>query len=319
MTSRNSAAGCADRITRMEEVLPGMKTKELCLELLEAYSNQNLTRITVTLIRLYKEKNFGTLSKIAEMINETVAIDIDPEARYFPKLMMLYHPDRGNFHRKEIGRLAAESDRNGLDSYTHIFSLGCIEEIAATLASVEDIDYSPVYEWDINTDDFIILSHDETPTHDQCFAKERKSRGVSFYNAVKIRMYGNTRTEFPHHYLEDIDEIELSQSGIDDLDGVQYCIHAISIDLSGNRIEDISWLWGLLLLEEINLSDNKITDIDTLSNLKNIRTLYLYNNSIQDISPLLSLDKLEYVDISGTRVPADQIRELTELGINVVT
>lgn len=301
-----------------EVVLPGMKTTELCLELLEAYSNQNLTRITVTLIHLYKEKNFGTLAKIAEMIREMTVIEIDSDARYFPKLMMLYHPDRGNFHRKEISRLAAENDRIGLDSYTHIFSLGGIEEIAATLASNEDIDYSPVYEWDINTDDFIIITQDEKPTHDRSFTKERKSRGVTFYNAVKIRMYGNTRTEFPSHYLEDIDEIELSQSGIDDLDGVQYCIHAISLDLSGNQIEDISGLWGLSLLEEINLSDNRIADIDTLSNLKNIRTLYLSNNLIHDISPLLTLEKLDYVELSGTRVPAAQVKELTDLGVNVV-
>ena len=72
-----------------------MKTTELYLELLEAYSNQNLNRITVTLIHLYKEKNFGSLAKIAEMISETTGIAIDPEARCFPKLMMLYHPDRG--------------------------------------------------------------------------------------------------------------------------------------------------------------------------------------------------------------------------------
>jgi Leucine-rich repeat (LRR) protein len=295
-----------------------MKITKLCLELLEAYSNQNLNRITVTLIHLYKEKNFGTLAKIAEMISETVALDIDPDARYFPKLMMLYHPDRGNFHRQEISRLAAENDRNGLDSYTHIFSLGSIEEIASTLSSNEDIDYSPVYEWDINTDDFIIISQDEKPTKEKSFTKERRNRGISFYNAVKIRMYGNTRTEFPHHYLEDIDEIELSQSGIDNLDGVQYCIHAVSLDLSGNRIEDISWLWGLSMLEEVNLSDNRISDIDTLSNLKKIRTLYLSNNLINDISPLFTLEKLEYVELTGNRVPAAQVKEMTDLGVNLV-
>jgi Leucine-rich repeat (LRR) protein len=314
-----SAAFQAGKVRRIEEVLPGMKIKELCLELLEAYSNQNLTRITVTLLNLYKDKNFGALGKIADMISETVEIHIDPEARYFPKLMMLYHPDRGNFHRQEIGRLTTENDRKGLDSYTHIFSLGCIEEIAATLTSDEDIDYSPVYEWDINTDDFIIITHDEKPAQDKSFGKERKPRGVSFYNAVKIRMYGNTHTEFPRHYLEDIDEIELSQSGIDDLDGVQYCIHVISLDLSGNSIEDISWLWGLPQLKEINLSDNKISDIDTLSNLKNLQTLDLSNNPINDISPLLNLDRLEYVDLSGCGVAQKRIKELEGTGMSVVS
>jgi len=296
-----------------------MKTKELCLELLEAYSNQNLTRITVTLINLYRNKQFGTLGKIAEMISETVNINLDPEARYFPKLMMLYHPDRGNIHRQEIAKLAASDDRNGLDAYTHIFSLGSIEEIAATLISDEDIDYSPVYEWDINTDDFTIITHDEKPAPDSRSGKERKSRRISFYNGVKIRMYGNTRTEFPSYYLEDIDEIELSQSRIDDLDGVQYCIHLISLDLSGNSIEDISLLWGLTQLKEINLSDNKISDIDTLSNLKNLQTLDLSNNPVDDISPLFNLDHLEYVDLSGCRVAHKRIKELEGTGITIIS
>ena len=28
----------------------------------------------------------------------------------------------------------------------------------------------------------------------------------------------------PAYYLEDIEDLELSQSGIDDLDGIQYCV-----------------------------------------------------------------------------------------------
>lgn len=296
-----------------------MKTEELSLELLEAYSNQNLTRITVTLINLYKNKQFGTLGKIAEMICETVEIGIDPEARYFPKLMMLYHPDRGNFHRREIEKLAAADDRNGLDSYTHILTLGRIEEIVSLMASYEDIDYSPVYEWDINTDGFTIIDHDKKSTSEKSFGKEKKSRGISFYNAVKIRMYGNTRVEFPSHYLEDIDEIELSQSGIDDLEGVQFCIHTLSLDLSGNSIEDISLLWGLTQLKEINLSDNKISDIDTLSNLKNLKTLDFSNNPIDDIDPLQDLNRLEYVNLTGCKIAQKQIKDLEETGITVIS
>jgi Leucine-rich repeat (LRR) protein len=295
-----------------------MEIKDLYNKLKEAYSNQNLTKITVTLINLYKDKQFGTLGLIAEMISEKLEIKVDAEIRYFSKLMMLYHPDRGNFHRQEIDRLAANNDYNGLSSYAHILSLGSIEEIAVTLASYEDIDYSPVYEWDINKDDFIIVTDDEKPGLEKKVNKGKKIRGISFYDAVKIRMYGNTHVEFPPYYLEDIEEFELAQSGIDDLDGVQYCIHAISLDLSGNSIEDISWLWGLKQLQEINLSDNKISDVDTLSNLKNLRTLNLSNNRISDISPLLNLDRLEYLDISGIKASQEHIRALEELGITVV-
>ncbi len=295
-----------------------MEIKDLHRKLKEAYSNQNLTRISITLIHLYKDKQYGTLGKIATIISETYTIETDPEARYFSKLMMLYHPDRGNFHRQEIDRLFALNDYKGLSAYTHILSLEGLEEIAATLGNYEDIDYSPVYEWDINTDDFTIITGDENPGHDKKHRKAKRSAGLSFYDAVKIRMYGNTQVEFPPYYLEDIEEVEMAQSGIDDLDGVQYCIHAVSLDLSGNAIEDITWLWGLKLLQEINLSDNRITELDTLSNLKNLRTLNLSGNTISDISPLMNLENLEYLDISGTKISPKQSRMLEELGVTVI-
>ncbi|MBN2275100.1 MAG: leucine-rich repeat domain-containing protein [Bacteroidales bacterium] len=296
-----------------------MELEELYNKLKQAYSNQNLTKIAVTLINLYKGKQFEILRKIVELISETVEISIDPEARYFSKLMMLYHPDRSNFHLLEIERFAAKRDYKGLSSYAHILRLGSIEEIALTLESYEDIDYSPVYEWDINADEFIIITVNEKTQQESSHTISTKSKGISFYDAIKIRMYGHTHTEFPPYYLEDIEEIELAQSGIDDLDGVQYCIHAISIDLSDNSIDDISWLWGLKQLKDINLSDNSITDIDTLSNLKNLRSVNLANNNtISDISPLMNLDKLEYLDLSGVKAPVEQIRELEEIGVTVV-
>jgi hypothetical protein len=52
------------------------------------------------------------------------------------------------------------------------------------------------------------------------------------------------------NYLEDFEEFELSSSDIDDLDGVQFCIHAKSINVSNNRIFDLSYLSDLTQLEE---------------------------------------------------------------------
>jgi Leucine-rich repeat (LRR) protein len=295
-----------------------MNIQDLQQKLLEAYSNQNLTRITITLINLFKEKQFGKLSRLVEMLSETIEIKIDPDARYFSKLMMLYHPDRGNFHRLEIERLTEGNNYDGLLSYTHIFLLNNIEEIAASLSSIEDIDYSPVYEWDFTKDGFTITdSHNRTEEKTQGMRANKK--GVSFYNALKIRMYGTIKIEFPPYYLEDIEEFELSQSGIDDLDGIQYCIHAINVDLSCNLIEDISGLWGLSRLEELNLTDNKISDIDTLSNLKRLKTLYLSDNRISDISPLFDLGQLEYVEILGLKVPHEQIEGLRGQGVVIIT
>jgi Leucine-rich repeat (LRR) protein len=294
-----------------------MKVRELYSKLLEAWSNQNLNKITVTLINLYKNKQFGTLKQIASMISETMDFTIDPEARYFPKLMMLYHPDRGDFHRNEINRLAAANDYDGLLTFSHILLLNRIEEIAVTLTSYEDIDYSPVYEWDINADGFTIVNDQPDYAQEKTTKRSNTHSHLNFYDAVKIRMYGKTRIEFPTWYLENQEEFELSGSDISDLEGIQYCIHVKILDLSGNLIHDICPLWPLTLLEEVNLADNKLEDIDTLSHLSNLRIVDLSNNAIRDISPLMDLGRLEYVDLTGTRVPVKQIAELEELGVTV--
>jgi hypothetical protein len=295
-----------------------MNTTELYDKLKEAYSNQNLNKITVTLINLYKDQQFGTLSQIVEMISDSVEIAIDPDNRFFSKLMMLYHPDRGDFHRNELDRMAANQDHDGLLGYAHILMLGRIEEIAVTLSSYEDIDYSPVYEWDVNLEGFTIINIREPALSGNKFQARKHRKGYSFYDAVKIRMYGKTNVEFPPHYLEDMDEYELSQSGINDLEGVQYCLHALVMDLSGNSINDISLLWGMTQLEELNLSDNKIEDIDALANLRRLKTLDLSNNPVRDVSILLNHNKLEYLDLTGSKVPLNQIRQLEDLGITIV-
>ena len=252
------------------------------------------------------------------MISESVDITIDEEGRFFSKLMMLYHPDRGDFHRNEIDRLAANGDHDGLLGYSHILMLGRIEEIAATLNSFEDIDYSPVYEWDVNLEGFTVVNSSEPEPTATKREKVIRNKGYTFYEAVKIRMYGKTTVDFPPHYLEDTDEFELSQSGIDDLDGVQYCIHALVMDLSGNAICDISFLWGLKHLEELDLSDNRIEELETLVNLRHLKNLNLSNNPVKDISSLFGMSKLEYIDLTNTKVPGSQVRELKEAGVVVV-
>src|SRR5512145_1463821 len=163
-----------------------MNITDLHQKIKEAYSNPNLNRITVTLIALYKEQQMGTLKQIAEMISESVDIIIDQEGRFFSKLMMLYHPDRGDFHRNEIDRLAALDDHDGLLGYSHILMLGRIEEIAASLSSYEDIDYSPVYEWDVNLEGFTVINSREPENTAMQKENTKRKTNCSFYDAVKI-------------------------------------------------------------------------------------------------------------------------------------
>jgi hypothetical protein len=291
-----------------------MNINDLHQKLQVAYSVKNLNSISLTLIDLYKNQQYSILQKIAEIISDFITIEIAEDGKGFSKFMMLYHPDRADYHSIEMQKMVDSNDFDQLLEYSHILKLERIEEIAKSLDSYEDIDYSPVYEWDINTDDFRIV-HDKI-SEKKIKTKTRK-KGYTFYDAVKIRAYGHTKTEFPSYYLEDTDEIELSGSDINDLDGAQFCVHAVTLDLSDNQIDDIEPLLDLTLLEELNLSDNRIGLIDGLENLNNLKNLQLSYNCISDISPLFELERLEYVSLEGNKVSMEQINQLIGMGVVV--
>jgi Leucine-rich repeat (LRR) protein len=293
-----------------------MTIKELHQDLIEAYSVSNLNTISLTLINLFKNQQYTVLQKISEIISDYVNIEIADDGKGFSRLMMMYHPDRAIYHINEINRLKAQNDFNGLLAYSHILRLEKIEEITSSIKSYEDIDYSPVYEWDLDIEGFTIININEPP--DPMQSKTHTDLvGYTFYDAIKIREYGDTDVEYPPFYLEEIEELELSSSDVNDLEGVQFCIHARTIDVSDNRISDLSPLIGLNDLEELNLADNQVGIIDELSYLKGLKNLLLSNNYISDISPLFELKNLEYVELSGNNIDIEQINQLAETGVTV--
>jgi hypothetical protein len=296
-----------------------MTINELHNKLVEAYTPDNLNRIAITLLTFYKNQQFSILKKIANHISDCVTIDLDDNGKGFSKFMMLYHPDRANFHINAIDHLFAENNYDGLLEYSHILLLAHIEEVAKSLENYEEIDYSPVYEWDFDTEGFTIINDNDSKNSSavNSFKENTYPRFYNFYDAVKVRMFDSTDMEYPSYYLEDIDEFELASSDINDLEGVEFCKHVKTLDLSDNHICDLTPLFGLSLVEELNLSDNEITNIDVLSNLENLRIIHLANNNIDDISPIMNLPWLEYVDLRGTKLGEKQVEELRELGIIV--
>ena len=288
--------------------------ESLSTELLEAYSEANLNKITRNLIRLYREKEFEKLNIISGMLSEWVEISIESDGKGFSKIISLYHPDRGEFYRTKIEESIRQNDSQTLEKFRHIFVIQDIEEIAANIESYEDIDYHPEYIWDESSAGFGFHRNNRKKAHTQ---SPKHFSGYTFYEAMQIRQYGDTDTRFPTYYLEDMDEVELSESEISDLDGAEYCIHTFSMDLSGNLITDLSPLSALRQLQELNLSGNKLSYIDALGNLQQLRSVDLSNNTIDDISPLFEIPTLEYADLTGNRISQAQIQELREMGVTV--
>lgn len=291
------------------------QAEELSKRLLEAWSEGNLNKIARNLIRLYQEKEFEKLNIISGMISQWLEIVIEPDGKGFSKIISLYHPDRGDFHRNQIAAAARLKDTQVLSRYEHIFVIQDIEEIAANIESYEDIDYVVEYEWDVQDNDLSYFQSNSKKPHNKC--KKPSLCGYTFYEAIQIRQYGDTDVHFPTYYLEELDEIELSESSINDLDGVEYCVYTLNLDLSSNRISDISLLENLDRLQELNLSNNRIVDIDALTNMRQLCSLDLSNNSIVDVSPLFEMEKLEFADLTGNKIPLRQITRLRELGVTV--
>jgi hypothetical protein len=296
-----------------------MINNDLYKQLKEAYSDKNLNNITAGLIKLYKAKQFGSIRSISKIVSEFVTIDDEKINKCFSKLIMLYHPDKGEFYRNEIEKKLLAGDRDGLEQYTHILLIQDIENVTISVVEIEDIDYSPEYEYDSNEDGVNYFSDtdsrfSEKDSFDTFYGTDENT----FYNALKIKIYGNIEIEFPSYYLEDMEEVEMADCQIESLEGIEFCIHTITADLSGNRITDISELWNLNSLEELYLANNQIGYIDTLSNLLNLRVIDLSNNEIDDISPLFELENLEFINVAGNKIPKEQIIELNKEGRIVI-
>ncbi|MEO9482454.1 MAG: leucine-rich repeat domain-containing protein [Ekhidna sp.] len=289
-----------------------MEIEEVFNKLIKAYSDENLNHITGKLILLYKNKNYSKIREIIKRISEFIPIDDEKDAKSFSKLMMLYHPDKGEQSRKLIQTLYKKNDFENLQKHSHILLLSDIDNIAAAEID-ENIGFEPEYTWDTNANDGFSFTDSSGETDLENESTDIQSER-SFYNLVKLREYGTLDIEFPPYYLHDFEEFEMAHSGLESLEGVEHCIHMRILDVSDNSISDIGRLWDLQSLEELYLANNQIGYIDTLDNLIKLKVLDLSGNQINDITPLLSLPHLEYVNLIGNPITINQIELLKNKG-----
>ncbi len=292
-----------------------MELKNLYLQLREAYSPENLNRITGKLIVLHKNKSYGKIKELANRISSYVPIDEEQGAKCFFKLVTLYHPDKGEQYRKTLHQHYSDGNKEKLDAFSHILLLSDIEEDSSVCYIDDDIDYDPGFIWDEPDNNSYSFVGSDGEEEDEPYLYEYEQ---NFYNAVKIRMYGDVDQEFPLYYLHDFEEYELSEAQIESLYGVDHCIHIRVLDLSDNQISDLTELAKLERLEEIYLANNQIGYIDVLSFLNRLRILDLSGNQVDDVSPLFNLSGLEYVNLIGNPIKKSQIKTLQDKGVMVL-
>ncbi|MEA1993224.1 MAG: leucine-rich repeat domain-containing protein [Euryarchaeota archaeon] len=114
-------------------------------------------------------------------------------------------------------------------------------------------------------------------------------------------------------------ELDLSNRGIESIEGLENCKNLYNLNLSNNNIKSITPLSTLKSLRVLDLSGNEITDISPLSPLTNLEFLYLGGNGISNIEPLSTLKNLRglylvYNTIGSIR-PLSELTKLTELDL----
>ncbi len=296
-----------------------MEDREYFRRIKDAYSDENLNKISAGIIGFYKSGEYSLIKRIAEAVSEYIPIKEEKTSKCFSRLIMIYHPDRGNQYRREIDALIKNGNLEGLQQYSHILEIQDLDQFVSAEQIAEDIDYHPEYAWEEDDPgfDYFFDRDDEQFEHSPTQFAETETDN-SFFTAVKRKLYGSIEILLPGYYLEDLEEIEMAEYEIEQLDGIECCKYVKILDLSGNNISDIYPLKDLSLVEELDLSYNQIGIIDVLFKLKNLRVLDLSNNLIDDVSPLFYLNNLEYLNIIGNAVPPKQIETLKNNGIIVV-
>lgn len=127
-------------------------------------------------------------------------------------------------------------------------------------------------------------------------------------NAIKEYLKNNYEHQFIKYQGEDyitkntlsnIYSLDLSNSNISSIEGLEIFNNLSYIDLSNNNITDITALSKLTSLNSINLSNNNIKDVTPLSNIiKNIYNLDLSNNKIKDVSDLSNTGSKNLIDLN---------------------
>lgn len=120
-------------------------------------------------------------------------------------------------------------------------------------------------------------------------------------------------------YTADDTWIDLSNSDLSDIDGLEICRNATNVDISYNNISDLTPLQGMHDLEDLTLCDNAVYDLTPLQNLQSLTTLDLDTNPVSDLSALAGLSSLETLYLSETDVtdltPLQSCTNLTYVSI----
>jgi Leucine-rich repeat (LRR) protein len=336
--------------------------KTLYNQLLEEYTSEKLRILSASIISAYQNKQYAVLVKYARRLSLDGSEDKKNLGKIFVTIIKHYHPDKlavilanikSTFEKKELKELEKFACIIGMKGYIPREE----KNISSSTAFEFEVDKERVF----TKDDFYQYEESNRESYDDYAAEhaddadyasdnqeeedesEEEYEVFGFMEAINEEMLGNFASEDMIIHPKDLIEFEeliLSDRGIEDLSGIEYCHNLSIIDLSDNAIIDLRHLHRLTNLSVLDLSGNLIESINPLSSLENLISLNaarngilnihalrglnklisldISSNKITDISILLELESLQYVNLKGNKIKdIDSIKVLQAKGVEV--
>ena len=135
----------------------------------------------------------------------------------------------------------------------------------------------------------------------------------NFVSAVKKSLDIDKYINLNADILSDVEYLDLSSSGIENISGIEYCTNLKYLDISANNISNLYYIKDLKNLKYLNISDNEVDTTYYLGNLTNLTSLDIKSNNISDLSNLEKLVNLEQLILSGNDLSTVDISNLNKL------
>lgn len=292
-----------------------------------------LKRIAAQLIEAHRNGNQDVIAHYARRVPD---IQKCSPKRQFMQLIQVFHPDRLVVYIQQVSDLQAGANAAGLEGLAslleyealegmttarrqHKHDAGNPEDFGGTGETYEYGEDDFGYDEESERDDESGSDEYETPDTDEYEYEDPFAEG-SFMDAIKREFFGNLELYPTRFEIEQFEgELDLSDYGLNDLAGVEFCVNINSLNLAMNQIDNVWSLKELSRLEFLDLSSNALENADDLRELAALKDLDLSFNDIDDVAFLLDLASLKCVSLVGNPVKnRNVLEELKRRGVTVI-
>ena len=159
-----------------------------------------------------------------------------------------------------------------------------------------------------------VVDFDATDTEDAAEWIPDANLRMAIREVLREKIGLPDHTSLTEGHLKHLVNLEVSNSGISDLTGLEHATYLRDFGANGNQISDLTPLSSLLHLHTLTLHANQISDISSLANLTTLHRLNLSTNQISNITSLKNLTGLRWLNLERNQIEnISALRNLTIL------